>query len=121
MARRSSMIAAGGLLPLAAAAFLFVGLDRRIGEHRDSYTLFLKQVPTFKTVYLNVADCGYCEVVPRFEDFSERQRQSFAEYCNVRFGIDDIRICHAIFRERQTIADEKASNRWPTSTRQAPP
>jgi hypothetical protein len=103
-------IAAAGILPLAVAAFLFVGLDRKIGEHRDSYTLFLKQVPTLKTVYLNVADCGMCEVVPRFEGFSESQRQSFAEYCRVRFGIDDIRVCHAIFREEDAILEEKAGD-----------
>jgi hypothetical protein len=103
------MLAAAGTMPVAIAAFLFVGLDRKIGEHDDSYTVFLKQVPTFKTVYLNVADCGMCEFVPRFEDFDEARRQSFAEYCEVRFGIDGIRVCHAIFRERQIIDDEKAA------------
>lgn len=103
------MMAASGILPLAIAAFLFVGLDRKIGEHDDNYAVFLKQVPTLKTAYLNVADCGMCEVVPRFEDFDEGRRESFAEYCEVRFGIDDIRVCHAIFRERQTIIDEQAA------------
>jgi hypothetical protein len=100
------MLAAAAILPVAIAAFLFVGLDRKIGEHDDSYALFMKQVPTFTTVYLNVADCGMCEVVPRFEDFDEARRRSFAEYCAVRFGIDDIRVCHAIFRERQMMIDD---------------
>jgi hypothetical protein len=102
------MLAAAAILPVAIAAFLFVGLDRKIGEHDDSYALFMKQVPTLRTVYLNVADCGMCELVPRFEDFDEARRQSFAEYCVVRFGIQDIRVCHAIFRERQMIDDEGA-------------
>jgi len=109
---RSSIatVVASGLLALAIAAFLFVGLERKIGEHDDSYTLFMKQVPTLKTVYLNVADCGMCEVVPRFEDFDEERGKSFGEYCQVRFGIDDIRVCHAVFRERQIIADEQAAH-----------
>ncbi|WP_353328175.1 hypothetical protein [Chitiniphilus shinanonensis] len=30
----------------------------------------------------------------------------FKAFCVARFGLDEVRACHAIFRELQTMADE---------------
>ena len=92
--------AGGAVLALAGASLLFVGVERRIGEHDDDYSPFLKQQPTLTTIYLNPADCGMCEI-PAFEDFPAERLAAFAAFCAVRFGIAETRVCHAIVRERQ--------------------
>mgnify|MGYP001463926565 CR=1 FL=1 len=60
------------LILLAAAVFLFVGVEEHPGEHESRYKLFMKQRPTLKTVHVNPVKCGLCHAI-----FHERQRQIF--------------------------------------------
>lgn len=94
------------LLLLAAAAFLFVGVEEHPGEHESRYELFMKQRPTLKTVYVNPVKCGLCET-PSFENLAPERHEPFAEFCRVRYDLTNIRICHAIFHERQRQIFEK--------------
>jgi hypothetical protein len=97
-------------LALGGGAFLLVwsylGVERIEREHHTDYELFAKQTPGFQVIYKNAAVCGECDVEPLGE-LSPAEQAEFQSFCRVRFGLEEIRMCHAIFSERQQMANAR--------------
>lgn len=99
-------------LSLALSAILFMGVWLFLGieeihrEHQTDYLFFVKQEPTFRVIYSNPADCGECDVKP-LSTLGLAEQSEFRNFCNVRFGLEEIRECHAIFAESQRMANER--------------
>jgi hypothetical protein len=95
---------------LCAVVYVFLGIEVHYREHHTDYTFFAKQTPGVRVMYTNPVQCGECDVKP-LERLDEEQRAEFALFCRVRFGLDEIRQCHAIYAEAQRIAREH----WPVN------
>lgn len=92
---------------LVFVLWLFVGLERVAREHGElNYEPFFKQSPSFRTVLENTAQCGECDLRP-WSVMDQEDRDRFADYCAVRFGLDQVRLCYAIFAEKQRMARER--------------
>jgi hypothetical protein len=100
---------AGGYAALAAIllpAWLFIGVDRRIGEWGEiDDTYFIKRHPTLQLVFGNPAQCGECDV-PQSYDWSTPE---FVAYCRVRFDLAP-ELCFKRMRDWQSFADHLASD-----------
>lgn len=90
---------------LIIGAWLFFGVEETPREHHTEYEFFAKQEPTFQVVFRNPAVCGECDTPP-LSLLSAAQKADFARFCRVRYGLDEIRMCHAIYAEWQRMADE---------------
>jgi hypothetical protein len=90
----------GGLL------WLFAGVERIEREHTTDYHFFAKQSPSFQIVFENPAMCGECDLRP-WDLLKPDERRRFAEYCAVRFGLNDLRPCYAIFETEQRVTTER--------------
>jgi len=86
--------------------WLFLGIEEIPREHGTDYLFFAKQKPTLRMTYSNPAVCGECDVEP-LSTLSPADKNEFAEFCQVRYGIDEIRVCHAIYAEGQRMANER--------------
>jgi hypothetical protein len=86
--------------------WLFLAIEEIHREHGTDYLFFAKQKPTLRITYSNPAVCGECDVEP-LSTLSPTDKNEFAEFCQVRYGIDDIRECHAIYAESQRMANER--------------
>lgn len=86
-------------------AWLFFGVEETPREHHTEYEFFAKQEPSFQVVFRNPAMCGECDTPP-LSLLSAAQKADFSRFCRVRYGLDEIRMCHAIYAEWQRIADE---------------
>lgn len=94
------------LLPAAlfvAGAWAFLGVEEIPREHRTDYEFFTKQVPALQVIYRNPAVCGECDVEP-FDTLGPDTKAALADFCRVRFGLDDVPACYAIFEARQRVA-----------------
>lgn len=97
---------------LTLVAWLFVGIEEQPRDDGTAYEFFAKQVPRWGVIYRNPAVCGECDVEP-FSTLSASQQAAFADFCEVRFGLDDARACYAIFLERQRMANERRGREMP--------
>lgn len=88
--------------------WLFFGIQEIPREHGTDYEFFAKQIPTTKMIYRNPAVCGECDAEP-FATLRVETQTSLAEFCRVRFGLENVRECYAIFTEKQRIKNEKLS------------
>jgi hypothetical protein len=110
------VVAVGFSVALALLIWLFTGVERFAREHGETdYEGFVKQLPSFKVVYENKAKCGECDL-RLWEDMSRDDRQKFSEYCAVRFGLDEPRLCYAIFSEWQRMMNEQSNHSSPPPT-----
>ncbi|HXV30300.1 MAG TPA: hypothetical protein VD840_08215 [Sinorhizobium sp.] len=80
--------------------WLFVGIEADNREHATGYRLFLKQEPSLQVVFTNPIACGECDV-EIFEEMPVERTEDARRYCAVRFGLGNLRMCHAIFAEEQ--------------------
>lgn len=88
--RKNYLLLSGSLLVLVMA-WLFIGLDRYVGDHEvgTSWMPFFKSVPTTKVLFHNPAQHAL-DRQPFHSLDSDRQEQ-FMEYCRIRYGT---RIAH---------------------------
>jgi hypothetical protein len=86
----------------------YFGIEEIPREHGTDYEFFAKQIPTTKMIYRNPAVCGECDAEP-FATLRVEAQTSLAEFCRVRFGLENVRECYAIFTEKQRIKNEKLS------------
>ncbi|WP_098497800.1 hypothetical protein [Collimonas sp. PA-H2] len=84
-------------IPVVVLAWLFVGMDRYVGDHEagSAWDPFIKHKPTITTFYKNPAQVGL-DMVP-METLDESGKKSLIEYCQVRYGTDDIKRCYEAF------------------------
>lgn len=89
--------------------WLFLGIEEMPREHSTDYEFFLKHRPGFQVVYRNYAVCGECDAAP-FDQLTNWKKEQLVGYCQVRFGLNDIRPCYAIFEKKQEIISERLGN-----------
>ncbi|WP_062114893.1 hypothetical protein [Collimonas pratensis] len=84
-------------IPVVVLAWLFVGLGRYAGDHEvaSAWDPFIKHKPTITTFYKNPAQVGL-DMVP-IENLDASGKKSLIEYCQVRYGTDDIKHCYDAF------------------------
>lgn len=85
--------------------WLFTGVEYIAREHSENYELFVKNSASFNLIFKNTAMCGECDLRP-WHLMDQKARDGFSEYCTARFGLDDPRLCYAIFAEQQRLAIE---------------
>lgn len=107
MTRRAIGIGLAGSLVLLM--WLFTGVERIAREHGEiDYELFAKQVPGFKVLFENTAQCGECD--PRPWTLMSRDDQArFADFCAARFGLGQVSSCYALLEEKQGMAAKQAA------------
>ena len=88
---------------LLIAGWLFLGIEETPREHRTDYELFAKQIPSLQVIYRNPAVCGECDVEP-FSTLSPETLDKLSGFCRVRFGLDNVQACYAVFEETQRMA-----------------
>ncbi len=97
------------LLPLFSVILMFSGLETQHREHNTDYKFFVKQEPSFQMFFINPFVCGECDV--EIYEVSPLSRiQEIANYCRQRFGLSNLRMCHAIFAESQRQAHSATQN-----------
>ncbi len=84
---------------------LFTGVEYIAREHSENYELFVKNSASFNLIFKNTAMCGECDLRP-WHLMDQKAKNGFAEYCAARFGLDDPKLCYAIFAEKQRLATE---------------
>lgn len=84
--RKNYLLLSGSLLVLVTA-WLFIGLDRYVGDHEvgTSWMPFFKSVPTTKILFQNPAQHGLDR--EPFHSLASDRREQFMEYCRIRYGI----------------------------------
>ncbi|WP_211465962.1 hypothetical protein [Collimonas silvisoli] len=84
-------------VPLVLVTWLFVGLDRYVGDHEvgSGWDPFIKHKPTTTMFYKNPAQFGL-DMEP-FKSLDEDDKKNLIEYCRVRYGTDDIKRCYELF------------------------
>ena len=107
--KKFALLTAHSLTPLLLAAALFTGIEVRYREHDTDYTLFVKQQPSLQLFFVNPIVCGECDV-EAFEKLSPARIDDIHTYCRQRFGLDNLRMCHAIFAESQRQANSRMQN-----------
>ena len=107
--KKFALLAALGLTPLLLAAALFTGIEVRYREHDTDYTFFVKQQPSLQLRFVNPIVCGECDV-EAFEKLSLANIDEIRTYCRQRFGLDNLRMCHAIFAESQRQVQSRMQN-----------
>ncbi len=107
--RKNALFATLGLMPLLLAAALFTGIEVKYREHDTDYTFFVKQQPSLQLFFVNPIVCGECDV-EAFEKLSLARIDDIRTYCRQRFGLDNLRMCHAIFAESQRQANSRMQN-----------
>lgn len=100
---RYKWLAAAFAAMVLIEGWLFLGIEEIPREHGTDYLFFAKQKPTLRITYSNPAVCGECDVEP-LSTLSTATQNEFSEFCQVRYGIDEIRVCHAIYEEVQRMA-----------------
>ncbi len=98
--RKFTLLAALALTPLLLAVTLFSGIEVKYREHDTDYSFFVKQQPSLQLFFVNPIVCGECDV-EAFEKLSLANIAEIRTYCRQRFGLDNLRTCHAIFAESQ--------------------
>lgn len=88
------------LLPLFGAALLLTGFETRHREHRTDYSFFIKQRPSPQIFFENPMVCGECDV-EIYESLSLSRIEEIQTFCHQRFGLNNLRTCHAISAEKQ--------------------
>lgn len=76
--------------------WLFVGFDRYVGDHEvgTQWDPFIKHKPTATVFFQNPAQIGL-DIAP-FDTLDEGQRKNVIEYCQIRFGVDDVKRCYEV-------------------------
>ena len=95
---------------LASIGWLFLGIEETPREHRTDYELFAKQIPSLQVIYRNPAVCGECDVEP-FSTLSPETLDKLSGFCRVRFGLDNVQACYAVFEETQRMATERQTRK----------
>jgi len=91
---------------LFMCVWLISGIERIEREHATEYNFFLKQSLGLQVVFVNTIACGECDVAP-LESLSKSRLEQFSQFCQARFGLAEVRLCYAIFREQQAMATER--------------
>lgn len=107
--RKFVSLAALALTPLLLAAALFTGIEVKYREHDTDYSFFVKQQPSLQLFFVNPIVCGECDV-EAFEKLSLAHIDKIRTFCRQRFGLDNLRMCHAIFAESQRQAQSRLQN-----------
>lgn len=97
---------------LFLVGWLFCGIEEQPHDDGTRYDFFAKQEPRLRVIYRNPAVCGECDVEP-FSTLTASQQAAFVDFCRVRFGLDNVRACYAIFLEKQRMADERLGHKVP--------
>lgn len=90
--------------------WLFLGIEVIHREHDTDVQFFAKQQPGLRVTYTNPVLCGECDVKP-LDKLDQTQRAEFLTFCEVRFGLREIRQCYAIYAEAQRMVLEH----WPAA------
>ncbi|WP_343808139.1 hypothetical protein [Paenochrobactrum glaciei] len=98
--KKYALITCTALLPLLNAAYLFTGIETQHREHSTNYTFFIKQRPSLQFFFDNPIACGECDV-EIYEKLPLSRLEEIRNYCGQRFGLNNLRMCHAIFAESQ--------------------
>ncbi|MCT6721432.1 MULTISPECIES: hypothetical protein [unclassified Acidovorax] len=82
-----------GTLSLFLTAWLFVGLDRYVGDHEvgSAWNPFIKTTPTFQVLFRNPAQ--YTLDRDPYDSLDSTRKNQFSEYCGIRYGIHDPHRC----------------------------
>ncbi|MBD7993500.1 hypothetical protein [Ochrobactrum quorumnocens] len=88
------------LLPLFSGVLLLTGVETTHREHRTDYSFFIKQQPSRQVFFENPIVCGECDV-EIYEKLPLSRLEEIQSFCRHRFGLDNLRMCHAIFAEEQ--------------------
>lgn len=107
--KKLALVASIALLPLICAALLFTGIETHHREHGTDYTFFIKQQPSLQMFFNNPIVCGECDV-EAYEKLPLSHIEEIRSYCRQRFGLSNLRMCHAIFAESQRQARSGAQN-----------
>lgn len=94
------------MLGAALLLWLFMGFEAIDYEHSTDYKFFIKQYPSWTTVYRNPVLCGECDL-RRPENIGIEANWQFEAFCRVRFDLDP-GLCYAIYAAKQRRADERA-------------
>jgi hypothetical protein len=94
---------------LVLLVWLFLGIEEIGREHTTDTEFFLKQRPDFRIVFRNPAVCGECDAEP-FSTLDSATRAELRDFCQVRFGLEDVRICYAIYEEWQRMVNERVDH-----------
>lgn len=98
--KKCILIVALALLPLIVLAALFTGIEAQQREHDTDYSFFIKQQTSFQLFFNNPIVCGECDV-EAYEKLPLSHIEEIRTYCHQRFGLTNLRMCHAIFAESQ--------------------
>lgn len=90
-------------------AWLLIGIEEIPREHRTDYEVFAKQQPTFAVMFRNPFICGECDTPP-LSSLTPLNEIAFEKFCRVRYGLDKVRVCYAIYAEEQRIVDDRTQN-----------
>ena len=107
--RKFVSLTALALTPLLLAAIFFTGIEVKYREHDTDYRFFVKQQPSLQLFFVNPIVCGECDV-EAFEKLSLANIDEIRTFCRQRFGLDNLRMCHAIFAESQRQAQSRLQN-----------
>lgn len=91
MVKKHGSVVGGALLVLLA--WLFVGLDRYVGDHEvgTGWTPFLKASPTLQVFFQNPAQHALDR--DAFDAIDSARQIQFLSYCRVRHGMQDPHHC----------------------------
>lgn len=98
--KKYALIACTALLLLLSTAYLFTGIETQHREHSTDYTFFIKQQPALQIFFNDPIACGECDV-EIYEKLPLSRLEEIRNYCGQRFGLNNLRMCHAIFAESQ--------------------
>ncbi|MGU3577277.1 hypothetical protein ACLBWZ_17340 [Brucellaceae bacterium C25G] len=107
--KRYALIACSALLPLFITALLFTGIETQHREHNTDYIFFIKQQPSLQLFFVNPIACGECDI-EIYEKLPLSRIEEIRNYCQQRFGLNELRMCHAIFAESQRQARVNMQN-----------
>ncbi|MFY3384166.1 hypothetical protein [Paracidovorax sp. MALMAid1276] len=91
MAKKFTFLLIG--IALFLGAWLFLGLDRYVGDHEvgSGWNLFIKAKPTFQLIFKNPAQ--YTLDRDSFDSLDHARKIQFLEYCGIRHRIRDPYLC----------------------------
>lgn len=85
-------------------AWMLTGIEVVGLEHSDKYVPFIKARPSLQLLYRNPVMCGECNF-RSYTTLDAVERETFEAFCRARFGLDDPRLCNAVFAEAQRTSE----------------
>lgn len=97
---------------LLMGAWMLTGIEVVGLEHSNKYVPFIKARPSLQLLYRNPVMCGECNF-RSYTTLDVAERETFEAFCRARFGLDDPRLCNAVFAEEQRIAEQDVGSKRP--------